>query len=214
MRLNIRRLMMTKQDIPLYIKQCEYIENPNLGYIDTGIDVKYESNIKQVMVCNFYNSDGWVGVNAYLQQFFTKHTVRINDKNVFSLSDEKTTIICTWKNHVESLEVGSNKHEWAWEDMGYATNHYQIYKLSNFLNGRPINGRMYSLKLYESDELVRDYISAYNTQTSEYGMWDKVNREFYGSANGGKFTGVLLGGGKKLINSTSCSLFDTERRAA
>ena len=37
MRLNIRRLMMAKQDIPPYIKQCEYIENANQAFINTEV---------------------------------------------------------------------------------------------------------------------------------------------------------------------------------
>lgn len=48
--------------------------------------------------------------------------------------------------------------------------------------------RLYKFKLYDNEKLVRDYIPCINA-SGEYGLFDKVNYQFYGNAGTGSFTG-------------------------
>lgn len=50
------------------------------------------------------------------------------------------------------------------------------------------HGRIYSLKLYKNGVLVRDFVPCINP-SDEYGLFDILNKQFYGSANSTPFTG-------------------------
>ena len=47
---------------------------------------------------------------------------------------------------------------------------------------------MYSCKIYDDDTLVRDFVPCINA-SGEVGLFDMVNRQFYGNAGTGTFTG-------------------------
>ena len=47
---------------------------------------------------------------------------------------------------------------------------------------------MYSAKIWENNELVRDYIPVKRDYDGVYGMLDKVNNKFYRSASSIDFT--------------------------
>ena len=49
-------------------------------------------------------------------------------------------------------------------------------------------GNMYSAKIWENDELVRDYVPVKRDYDGVYGMLDKVNNKFYRSASSIDFT--------------------------
>ena len=50
--------------------------------------------------------------------------------------------------------------------------------------------KLFYCRIYnENTELIRDYIPMYQISTDTYGLWDRVNEEFYTSPNGVKFTG-------------------------
>lgn len=48
--------------------------------------------------------------------------------------------------------------------------------------------RLYSMQIYESDVLVRDFVPCINA-SGEVGLYDMVGRKFYGNAGTGVFTG-------------------------
>lgn len=52
------------------------------------------------------------------------------------------------------------------------------------------NMRLYGCKLYIPKEgtVVRDYIPVIDTMTGDYGLWDKIERKFYGRVAGDNFT--------------------------
>ena len=63
-------------------------------------------------------------------------------------------------------------------------------------------------KIYDNDVLIRDYIPVQLRKTGEVGLWDKVNRVFYGNAGTGKFIGVK--DNIPVIQSTGTQYVDTE----
>lgn len=202
MRLNIRRLMMAKQDIPPYIKQCEYIENTNQAFINTGVHggsncayeitflMRNEQSVQYPQIITSEDHPSFAKicfVNYDIQLQYPRENFTIGKK------EEKISVVTNSKEYIVNGKTTAKEASISWGD-------YDVYLLSeNPLSAPPAStlyckACIYMCKMYTDDVLVRDFIPVYNTQTSEYGMWDKVNREFYGSANGGKFTGVLLGG--------------------
>lgn len=49
--------------------------------------------------------------------------------------------------------------------------------------------KLYSCQIYENSILVRDFVPCINPD-GEYGLYDKVNKTFYGNAGTGSFTGA------------------------
>ena len=48
--------------------------------------------------------------------------------------------------------------------------------------------KLYSCKIYDNGTLIRDYVPVINS-AGEYGLFDKVNYQFYTNAGTGSFTG-------------------------
>lgn len=64
-------------------------------------------------------------------------------------------------------------------------------------------GRIYKFQIKNaSGTLIRDYIPMYQVSTDTYGLWDRVNEEFYTSPNGVKFTG-----GERVIADANDNLY-------
>ncbi len=53
--------------------------------------------------------------------------------------------------------------------------------------------RLYSFKIYEGDELKRDFVPMRRLSTGEAGLWDRVGQNFYGNAGTGKLIGFAAG---------------------
>ena len=54
--------------------------------------------------------------------------------------------------------------------------------------------RLYSFKIYENDELKRDFVPCIETATSKAGLYETVEGKFYGNAGDGKFLASLPSG--------------------
>ena len=52
-----------------------------------------------------------------------------------------------------------------------------------------VKSRIYYLQITQGSEIIRDFIPMYQISTDTYGLWDRVNEEFYTSPNGVKFIG-------------------------
>lgn len=74
------------------------------------------------------------------------------------------------------------------------TSAYNVYLFSVISAGEVMGstygfiGKMYSCQIYDNGTLVRDYKPCINA-SGEYGLFDKVNHQFYGNAGTGSFTG-------------------------
>lgn len=73
------------------------------------------------------------------------------------------------------------------------TCNYPIYLFALNAAGSTSSGRfygkLYSCQIYDNDALVRDYIPA-QYKDGSIGLWDKVEKKFYGNAGSGSFVGA------------------------
>ena len=67
---------------------------------------------------------------------------------------------------------------------------YNLYLLSspNSATSENMTGKIYSCRLYDGDNLIRDYIPVKNSN-DVYGMYDRLNKQFYVNTGTGSFTG-------------------------
>ena len=50
------------------------------------------------------------------------------------------------------------------------------------------NTRCYYFRMYDNNTIVRDFVPVKDLKTGAYGLFDKVNKVFYGNSGSGAFT--------------------------
>lgn len=87
-------------------------------------------------------------------------------------------------------------------------NRMYIFDLNKASNDADYNdnsthvGRLYYFKIYESDNLIRNFIPCISP-TGEVGLYDTVGNQFYKSPNGTKFVAGPLANGENLLNDNT-----------
>ena len=192
---------MAAWGIPPYIKQCEYIENRNQAFINTK--VQGGSNCAYEITFLIRNSQSVPYPQIITNKDRPSFPKICFDNRILIQYPGEIISILEGKEQIISVVVNSNEYivngRTIAKEASISWGDYDVYLLSENPLCTPPKSTLYCkaciymCKMYTDDVLVRDFIPVYNTLTSEYGMWDKVNQEFYGSANDSKFTGVLLG---------------------
>lgn len=108
--------------------------------------------------------------------------------NIKSMSTNTEYIVAL---DLNSGYVNGKKYKTRTDANGYSKTAHLLIGKDNNNNNFTSHGKIYYVKVKEGETLVRDYVPVYNISTSEYGLFDKVNQKFYGSANNNKFTGKL-----------------------
>jgi hypothetical protein len=182
---------------------CEYIENTSLAYIDTNIENGAVSwSIDAVISINEAKTGyiiGSRGASRYYQ------TIYVNSAMNFVTRINNTTE--TYSDYTAEIEkkyhlVGTPKRLTVTDEDGqsftitnsggFVSNGHSLtlFNLKSYIiEANAFLGRVYSLKLYRNNVLVRDYMPMFKKSTGEYGLNDNLNGVFYGSANNNKFTG-------------------------
>lgn len=63
------------------------------------------------------------------------------------------------------------------------------YNLDGTIDTRfPVSLRIYNLKLYDANEMVRNLVPCYRKSDNITGMYDTVNNQFYAKSGSGNFT--------------------------
>lgn len=206
-----RRLMglaaMRKAKADDYVR-VEYIENTSNAYIDTlikgsnkiSIQLKYifkknsestnsgfifgsrvSNNERQYGIINSYTSQFRFGNNASLTDYITDTDILVTLDNTEKHNELK--ILDSSNNLLHTLTTTNNTF----------SNNYNLYIFGINNKGSLIafnsTTKLYSCKIYENGDLVRDFIPMYQKSKDLYGLWDRVTEEFYTSPNGVKFTG-------------------------
>ena len=58
----------------------------------------------------------------------------------------------------------------------------------NAVDERYFVGKIYSFKIWDNENLVRDYIPVTNTIINKAGLYDSVEKKFYPNLGSGNFT--------------------------
>ena len=206
--------------------RVEYIENSNLAYINTNFSISTNVgySIDAVITIssakagylvgksggNPYNASIGITATPNFKTFCNRTTVNYTDYT--AELDKKYHLTGSPKNlTVEYEDIDEDTQEtvtksFSFTNDGSIVNSKQlsIFNIIGYVNNsNAFYGRIYSFKLYNSSgTLVRDYIPMYQISTDTYGLWDRVNEEFYSSANSYKFTG-----GERVIADANDNLY-------
>ena len=206
--------------------RVEYIENSNLAYINTNFSISTNVgySIDAVITIssakagyligksggNPYNASIGITATPNFKTFcnrttvnYTDYTAELNKK--YHLTGSPKNLTVEYEDIDEETQETVTK-SFSFTNDGSIVNSKQlsIFNIIGYVNtSNAFYGRIYSFKLYnQSGTLVRDFIPMYQISTDTYGLWDRVNEEFYSSANSYKFTG-----GQRVIADNSDNLY-------
>lgn len=204
-----RRLMMklSSKILPSYIHECEYIEEQGSNYVYINTGLKGILNLEMKFSTRLTSTDClWCSRIGYQNHsnalFIVNNQIRFDYQDTApinpSVGNLTANTVYTIKNDGQKLYLDgtliytSPISLTSCDTPMYLFDSYQNLDIgvTNSSNNA-FEGRCYYCKIWDGDTLVRDYIPVYNKLTLEYGLWDKVEHKFYGSATSNKFSGKL-----------------------
>ena len=194
---------ITPNELPFIYERRNYIESNGTQYIDTGVAVTKGNTNRQTEITFEYTEennsgpsyDAIYGVNSNMQLGRTigsgNFTDGKNNGNSPIVLALKTvyTYRCDYSNG-NSYVNG----EWAdYRTLGTAVSSGNAYLFAcrasnsdspNYLS----KARVYSCRIWEEGQLIRDFVPCYRISDNEAGLYDMVNAKFYTKAVGDAFT--------------------------
>lgn len=184
----------------------EYIENTSTSYINTGYTlksqkVKFELVFSQTSVSGHQSLFGaetvaprkFTGVlyNSSPSLFIgTSEGIGVNLGGLDYTGKKMTLTLATDGNNKFEVTYGDKKSNGSYS--GKLCSEHEIYLLNNNIHNSKsteqiCKAKVYSFKVYDNDELVRDMVPCLN-KDNEPGMLDLVYGVFYKNAGGGSFS--------------------------
>ena len=180
-----------------------YIQSTGKQYINTGC-LLINSNSR--IVCDFAftsltNGTALLGSQSssgqpYSVAFYTGNVLKFycgsasgilpisgisaNSRNVLDMSMVNNLLTVTFNGNEQSSYFGNTVNN-GFPIALFANNAGGTFKQNSYV-------RMYSCKIYIGGELVRDYVPARDS-SGIYGLYDRVNSQFYKSASSTNFSG-------------------------
>ena len=185
---------------------CEYIENTSNAYIDTKVFPNNNTNVeirgtisttKQYIfgarTAAYTRAFGFYGIDNTNKARWDYGNRLVNgdfalDLNVIYQISNNKNVITVYNESTEtsnSITATNNTFTCQYTMYYFGVNQQNVLAATT-------KGKLYYLKIYNGETLVRDYIPMYKISTDTYGLWDRVEEKFYTSPNGVKFTGSLL----------------------
>lgn len=195
---------INKINLPPSYQQVEYIESTGTQYIDTGV----KGNENTGFDIAFRTLDNFSSSNSYGAIFGARTSSKKDDFQLttYSLSGYAGTLrYGTNKEYNARLETEKYKYQYVSLHNGVYTNNSGIttplastfttpVNLTIFAlnqNGEAIQHgkvQLYSFKLYDGNDLIRNFVPCYRKNDNEVGLYDTVNNVFYSNNGTGTFT--------------------------
>ena len=186
-------------NLPSNYQRVEYLESTGKQYIDTGlklnknsgyyIDFVPEENITSTKAPNYINAGGAggdintrVGISVYptktngeLQFFNYKIDPKISKNNRAKMSIINKTV--TYNDGSTVLLNNVNVEETSNSLIIFAAHTEPIERFSNM--------KLYNLKIYNLNEVIRNYIPCYRKSDNVKGLYDLIEGGFYKNLGNG-----------------------------
>ena len=195
--LNHRRaLMFNTNKLPLNYQEVEYIQNETPVYIDTGISIApnldFETKVQLVHTDNtsqsiwggrVSTSEGYqlscVKSNGVLQFMTSKGAASASRKLDYEIHVYKAVDKCLYIDDVLCYDKSSSSN--------VSLYNYPIYLFAtNTAGAAGFSGgslKMYYFKIWDKNELVRDFVPCYDKSNQVCGMYDLITKRFYPMVN-------------------------------
>jgi hypothetical protein len=200
--------------LPVGYTRLEYIQSSGTQYIDTGVIP--DANTRAV--CDFQlasvDSTNRVIFGVAGQYSFRKYSATVFRTNGTNSVDMSTSISMTDRHIVDKTATLTTVDGTYTATTTAATCSYSLYVFAYNKTGTANQFSMtkiFSLRLYDGDTLVRDYVPCMNP-SSVVGLYDRVNGVFYANAGTGDFTAgpeLTIEKYVEYIQSSGTQYFDT-----
>lgn len=173
--------------LPSNYQQVEYIESTGTQYIDTLVYSKQNMKIELDMQLSsasgdqkFFGSYGGTGgicLGTLNNLWRYGNKTWINSNRTIPTTSDRITIIIEKQKYIfgdRSVNIGQSA-------ITDNTDHSML-AMAIAYNGRLYSKakmKIYRLKIYDSELLIRDFIPSYNTLTGEIGLYDIIMGNFY-----------------------------------
>ena len=192
--------------LPSGYQRVEYIESTGTQYIDTGVYPKSTTKVEFDYALPEYNSgfNGWGSSGS--QEAFMWGYDGTNIMAFVSNNWSHYNAPTNYKDHNRHklvLESGSQKidgYEFATSTIGntaVAGQNMYLFATHVEWNNTPeyyTSERVYLVKIYDGNKLVRNFVPCINKTTNKAGLYDTVNGVFYGNNGTGDFDYSTING--------------------
>lgn len=180
----------------------EYIESTGTQYINTG--VLPQANMRVIVDTQYSaipsSADSYIGGSTNATWAFVWASEGASGQWATIVNNSYTWVkfgTTDTNRHTWDLQSGSQKFDGTVistsnftqniTNVSFTMLHFARHTNSNTPNGWS-KEKLYSLKYYYGDTLIRDFIPCYNRITNEIGLFDIVESKFYQNAGTGTFT--------------------------
>lgn len=182
-------LYQSENVLPDTYQEVEYLEASGTQYIDTNftpnINTKaYAEFYVSAIPCGLYSSDSGASLSTNFSSYISGSgkwrfgsgvaTVPISNNSFYTSLQDKTGITIN----------GTNFY-----DYDTTINDFTSTKTITLLRTNTVGfkGKIYKFKLYDENNIVRNFIPCYRKSDDEAGMYDTVNDVFYTNDGTGEF---------------------------
>lgn len=186
----------TPASLPSGYTKLEYIESSGTQYIDSGFIPNQDTRV----VCKAQYTDT-SGSEALLGSRYSTSKDRydfVMTGGVFYSVYNNNTGMTTATATASVMVIDKNKNITSIDGVVFSTQTYASFQcpgnlllFANNTNNTPglqARATIYSCQIYDNGTLVRDFVPCINPY-HEVGLYDLVNKKFYGNAGTGTFTG-------------------------
>lgn len=186
-------------EYPKGLELCDYLQGDGAAYIDSGYSLNRNCSIDiTLQLTEKVNQTRFVGLQksgCYLLMYAgdsgnnIKTYTKIASGGTYStLIAHNTKINTYYINNSSHKSLVNETSKVTHTDIPATDDYYgncYLFWANRAAAGTQTTARIYSCRIYDNEVLVRDFIPCiYN---NEPGMWDKVNRIFYGNSGSGNF---------------------------
>lgn len=189
-------LECVKTKLPSEYQEVEYIESTGTQYIDTGYKANNNSSV-EIEVSDMVVIDRYVAIfgarEGGLNQFWCFFTQNTHIINAGYNNQTSTGVLI---NNYTKINLDKNKFfvndelKFEFEKQDFSCN-YNLYLfcVNNLGSVQYLNNsvRIYSCKIYDNNNLVRDFVPCYRKSDNVIGMYDLANNIFYTNSGTGDF---------------------------
>ena len=177
--------------LPSGYTQYNYIEaTAQSAYIDTGVLASSDLVIQFHLYLARANGDHIIGANGTTDSNDFRYFTATN-KEYFDMKNGRLTYSLGYPPQEVTRELGNFYIKDLSTGIVLASgDSFVDWSIPNNVNighnNNMLGVKIYFVKIYNSGTLVRDFVPVYSTLNEQYGLFDMVNKAFYGHDN---FTG-------------------------
>lgn len=194
-----------KTKIPKSYQEVEYVESTGAQWIDTGyknttnnIEIETTISLSEEIsgevdyignqdvstgrfVCG-YADNVFFAYNRYQwETYYNVSIPAVNDEDV----KYNINVKYEYDNNIKALTVNDVTESETFNQSIISSQSIKLFKGGD--NNYYFKGKMYSMKIYDNNILVRDFIPCWRISDGEIGMFDTVTEQFYTNEGTGTF---------------------------